>query len=163
MGNFFYKQRKDPFEKIVNSNRTDILNLQNTRLYNDAELTEEFALKCKKELEKDIKYQLSHNMQFHMQFACMLPPNHRTYDSNTGEDLTNRFNSNNNMYISYIRNPLNHDEYLPILPVFEIIMEILKEMNLSYTVSFDRLKYNFSKWEEENAPIKLPDDYKAFL
>ena len=85
----------------------------------------------------------------------MLPNLCRTFDSTTRKELTSRFNANNTMSIAYIENPLNHQQYLPILPVFELIQKILKEMNLNYTVNFDRLDYNETVMMPENAVLLI--------
>lgn len=85
----------------------------------------------------------------------MLPNLCRTFNSTNNKEVTNRFNSNNNMSIAYIENPLDYKQYLPILPVFEIIQEILKEMELQYTVTFDRINYEESIMTEENAVLLI--------
>lgn len=59
------------------------------------------------------------------------------------------------MSIAYIENPLDYNQYLPILPVFEIIQEILKEMELQYTVTFDRINYDDGLMMEENAVLLI--------
>ena len=82
----------------------------------------------------------------------MLPSLCRTFNSKK-EEITNRFHSNNSMCIAYIENPLDYNQYLPILPVFEIIQEILTEMELQYTVNFERINHDEFIMIEENAVL----------
>ena len=155
MGNFLSSNEKSGHDKLVKLNRTDILYLpKESKLYNDARLTNEFQEKCRNKLRKDIKWRLKENMNLYIDFPCMLPNLCRTFNSKKRE-ITNRFNSNNSMCIAYIENPLDHNQYLPILPIFEIIQEILKEMKLQYTVTFDRINYDEIIMIEENAVLLI--------
>ena len=155
MGKFLSKNEKSGHDKLVKLDRTDILYLpKGSRLYNNARLTNEFQEKCRDKLRKDIKWRLKENMNLYIDFPCMLPSLCRTFNSKNRE-ITNRFHANNTMYIAYIENPLDYDEYLPILPIFEIIQEILKEMELQYTVTFDRINYDEIIMIEENAVLLI--------
>ena len=155
MGIFLSRNETSGHDKIVKLDRTDILYLpKGSRLYNNTRLTNEFQEKCRDKLRKDIKWRLKENLNLYIDFPCMLPNLARTFNSKK-EEITNRFNSNNNICIAYIENPLEHDQYLPILPVFEIIQEILKEMELQYTVTFDRINYDEIIMIEENAVLLI--------
>ena len=158
MGNFLSRNEKSGHDKIVKLDRTDILYLpKGSRLYNNARLTNEFQEKCRDKLRKDIKWRLKENMNLYIDFPCMLPNLCRTFKTtyNKRKEITNRFHSNNSMSIAYIENPLEYNQYLPILPVFEIIQEILKEMELQYTVTFDRINYDDDIMTEENAVLLI--------
>ena len=156
MGNFLYRNEKSGHDKKVKLDRTDILYLpKGSRLYNNARLTNEFQEKCRDKLRKDIKLRLKENMNLYIDFPCMLPNLCRTFNTKNNKEITNRFHSNNSMCIAYIENPLDYNQYLPILPVFEIIQEILKEMELQYTVTFDRINYVDDIMKEENAVLLI--------
>lgn len=155
MGTFLSRNIETGYDKTVKLNRTDILYLpKGSILYNNARLTKEFEEKCKDKLRKDIKWQLKENLNLYIHFQCMLPNLVRTFNSKKRE-ITNRFNANNHMSIAYIENPLDYNQYLPILPVFELIQEILKEMELQYTVTFDRIYYDEVVMMEENAVLLI--------
>ena len=169
MGNFLSRNKESGHDKLVKLDRTDILYLpKESRLYNNARLTNEFQEKCRDKLRKDIKWRLKENMNLHIDFPCMLPSLCRTFNSKK-EEITNRFHSNNSMSIAYIENPLDYNQYLPILPIFEIIQEILKEMELQYTVTFDRINYDEFIMIEENAVLLIniiqrePQLFKALI
>lgn len=154
MGIFVSKNKKSEHDKVVGLDRTDILYLpKGSRTYNNARLTKEFKEKCRDKLREDIKWRLKMNLNLYIDFPCMLPNLCRTIDSNK-KDITSRFNANNSMCIAYIENPLDYNQYLPILPVFELIQEILKEMELEYTVTFDRLNYE-TVMIEKNAVLLI--------
>ena len=155
MGIFVSRRKESGHEKLVKLDRTDILYLpKESKSYNHACLTYEFQKKCRDKLRKDIKWRLKENMNLHIDFPCMLPSLCRTFNLKK-EEITNRFHSNNSMSIAYIENPLDYNQYLPILPVFEIIQEILKEMELQYTVTFDRIKHDEFIMIEENAVLLI--------
>ena len=155
MGAFLSRNEVSGHDKKVALDRTDILYLpKGSRLYNNARLTNEFQEKCRDKLRKDIKWRLKDNMNLYIDFPCMLPNLCRTFNSKN-EEITNRFNSNNSMSIANIENPLDYNQYLPILPVFELIQEILKEMELQYTVTFDRIDYDEIFMMEQNAVLLI--------
>ena len=153
---FSSRNKESGHDKLVKLDRTDILYLpKESKLYNHARLTNEFQEKCRDKLRKDIKWRLKDNMNLHIDFPCMLPSLCRTFNSKNNKEITNRFHSNNSMCIAYIENPLDYNQYLPILPIFEIIQEILKEMELQYTVTFDRIKHDEFIMIEENAVLLI--------
>jgi hypothetical protein len=156
MGIFSSRNKESAHDKLVKLDRTDILYLpKGSRLYNHARLTNEFQEKCRDKLRKDIKRRLNENMNLYIDFPCMLPSLCRTFNSKNNKDITNRFHSNNSMCIAYIENPLDYNQYLPILPVFEIIQEILTEMELQYIVNFDRINHDEFIMKEENAVLVI--------
>ena len=158
MGIFSSRNKESGHDKLVKLDRTDILYLpKGSRLYNNARLTNEFQEKCRDKLRKDIKWRLKENMNLYIDFPCMLPSLCRTFRTfnSKKEEITNRFHSNNSMSIAYIENPLDYQQYLPILPIFEIIQEILTEMELQYTVTFERINHDEFIMKEENAVLLI--------
>ena len=156
MGNFFSRDEETGYDKTISINEKNILYLpKECRLYNNARLTPEFKKKCRDKLRENIKYELKRNLNLYIHFPCMLPSLSRTFNSKNNREITNRFNSNKDMCIAYIENPLDYNQYLPILPVFELIQEILKEMELHYTVTFDRINYKNVIMMEENAVLLI--------
>ena len=153
MGIFVSRNKEYGYEKLVKLDRTDILYLpKESKLY---KLTNEFQEKCRDKLRKDIKWRLKENMNLYIDFPCMLPSLCRTFNSKNNKEITNRFHSNNSMCIAYIENPLDYAQYLPILPIFEIIQEILTEMELQYTVNFERINHDEFIMKEENAVLLI--------
>jgi hypothetical protein len=99
--------------------------------------------------------QLNLNMGMFIEFECMLPPCCETFISDTGKNVTNRFNAGGwgDIHIAFIPHPNHRNEYIPLSPTFQIMQTILKEKKLTYTVCFERLKYNTRYWEESNAVL----------
>ncbi len=154
----YHSKSKESFEiynKIVGNARRDIIHNPERKPIQEAEFTELFAECCKKYYESEIKFQLKWHDNLYIEFECMLPNCCKSWDTNTNKDCTNRFNVGDDISIAFIRNHNNCNEYIALRPVFEIIRNILENMNLTYIVSFERLVYNTRYWEEGNAALTI--------
>ena len=139
--------------KIVGNARHDIIHNPEKKSIQEAEFTKVFAEYCKKFYESEIKFQLIRRDNLYIEFECMLPNCCETRISKTNKIVTNRFNVGDDISIAFIKNHNNRNEYIPLKPVFEIIRNILEDMNITYIVSFERLVYNTRYWEESNAVL----------
>jgi hypothetical protein len=89
----------------------------------------------------------------------MLPPIHRTFYINPREECTSPFNCGSDFEIAFIRNHQDNTEYentyVQFPPVFKIMQTILQEMNTPYIIHFERIGYNYDKWKEDNAVLRI--------
>lgn len=89
----------------------------------------------------------------YIEFACMLPKCGSTYYDYREE--INRFNIGDHIDIAYIRHPFTPDHYISLKPVISIIQCALFAHNITYVMHFERIKFNFYEWEEDNAVLKF--------
>ena len=158
MGCIFSK-KIDPHDKIIYTDPKIYLPYRGP-IQQRAKFTPDYEASCKNFYTDLIVHgrvllgDCNFKKNMYLELPCMIHPGCRTFDENNVE-ITSFFNTGCELEVAFIRNHLNHETYVPFLPVFEIIQTILNETEIPYIIHFERLVLNCYKWEENNAVFRV--------